>query len=65
MKRLVVLGGACVLLGSIYAIWLERRRHLEAQEQRMKLQSWEGEGGRQKETTPRKPHDRRGLELTA
>lgn len=50
MKRLVMLSGACVLLGSVYAVWLARRRRSRAQEQHMKLQVWETEGGSLKET---------------
>ena len=51
MKRLVMLGGACVLLAGMYAVWLQRQRRLQAQEQSMKLQTWEAEGGSPKETT--------------
>jgi hypothetical protein len=52
MKRFVVLSGACVLLAGAYAVWLERERRLQAQEQRMKLHTWEAEGGSPRETTP-------------
>ena len=51
MKRLLMLSGACVLLGGAYAVWLERQRRLQAQERSMKLQIWEAEGGSPKETT--------------
>jgi hypothetical protein len=52
MKRLVMLGGACVLLAGTYAVWLERQRRLQAQEQSIKLQTWEAEGGSPREATP-------------
>jgi hypothetical protein len=55
MKSLVMLTGACVLLGAVYAIWLGRQRRSRAQEQSMKLQVWETEGGSPKETTS-EPH---------
>ena len=45
MKRFVMLSGACVLLGGVYAVWLERQRRRQAQEHSMKLQTWETEGG--------------------
>jgi hypothetical protein len=51
MKRLVMLSGACVLLGGVYAVWLRRQRRIRAQEQGAKLQIWEAEGGSPRETT--------------
>ena len=50
MKHLVMLSGACLLFGGAYAVWLERQRRLQAQEQSMKLQTWETEGGSPRET---------------
>lgn len=55
MKSLTMLTGACVLLGGVYAIWLARQRRSRAQEQSMKLQVWEAEGGRPKMTAS-EPH---------
>ena len=57
MKRLMMLSGACVLLGSVYAVWLERRRRLLADEQNMKMQTWESEGGSSTEMVERNPSD--------
>jgi len=51
MKRLVILSGACVMLAGAYAVWLKRERRLQTQEQRMKLQTWEAEGGSPGEAT--------------
>jgi hypothetical protein len=51
MKRVVLLSGGCVLLGAAYAVWLDRERRLRAQEQAVKLQIWEAEGGNLKERT--------------
>jgi hypothetical protein len=51
MKRLVMLSGACVLLGGMYAVWSERQRRLRTREQSMNLQTWEAEGGSPRETT--------------
>ena len=52
MKRFVMLSGACVLLGSVYAVWLERQRRRQVQEGSSQLQTWETEGGSQTKTTP-------------
>ena len=52
MKRFVMLSGACVLLGGVYAVWLKRRRRRQDQEDSKQLQTWETEGGSQTDTTP-------------
>ena len=52
MRRFAILSGACVLLGGVYALWLERQRRHQAQEDSNQLQTWETEGGSQTETTP-------------
>jgi hypothetical protein len=54
MKRFAMLSGACVLLGGVYAVWVERQRRRQAQEDSKQLQTWDTEGGSQTETT-RKP----------
>jgi len=53
MKRFVMLSGACVLLGGVYAVWLERQRRRQAQEDSKQLQTWETEGGSPTEATPK------------
>jgi hypothetical protein len=45
MKRLVMLGGVCLLLGALYADWRQRQRRRVAREQGLKLDVWEAEGG--------------------
>jgi hypothetical protein len=45
MKRVVMLSGACVLLGGMYVAWLGLQRRIRPQEQSLTLQVWEGEGG--------------------
>jgi hypothetical protein len=45
MKRLVMLSGVCVLLGGVYTACLGLRRRITAQEQNLRLQVWEDEGG--------------------
>jgi hypothetical protein len=64
-KRMVVLSGAFVLLGGIHAAWLGLQRRIRAQEQSLKLQVWEAEGGSRRETTSESnPADARLLKLT-
>jgi hypothetical protein len=65
MKRLVILSSACVLLGAGYAVWLGRQRRIRAREQGMKLQVWEAEGGRPRETTSEPNPADAGLQLTS
>jgi hypothetical protein len=45
MRRLVMLGGVCVLFGALYADWRQRQRRRVAREQGLKLDLWEAEGG--------------------
>ena len=51
MKRLVMFSGACVLVAGVCAVWFGQRRRLQAQEQSMRLQTWEAEGGGLREKT--------------
>ena len=56
MKRLMMLSGAFAL-GGVYAVWLKRQRHLQAEEESLNLQTWEAEGGNPSEVAEPNPPD--------